>query len=294
MIRGDRSWLKGLAGFTSLAPDGPRPVVLVAGDDSRPGPQGPGRAALHLGLRVDAALLERSADVRATPVVADSMHPAALVTCLHPSTTDAGAVVLTRTHPLRARAAQSVLRRVGRPVVTVDDVTVVGLAVATARLLQRGRTRPAAAHVLIAAARPCELLPELLRHCGVGSASVWTPADRPGVPLHRAAAGADAVIDRVGGVLGEILPDRRHDVVAEPFAHLEEWWQVAAGLVRGIAGHPRAACDLHLDVHRAVAGALTAEPAGCPDGPAGSDRRTTDLVEAVARGVLLRHPVHRN
>jgi len=110
---------------------------------------------------------------------------------------DVGAVFLARTAPDRVpRVRNSVT---GPPVITDQNTTAIALTAALLTTLSRAGRAPHASRVVIAGARTMPTLSQLMLTAGIGEVTTWNPADAFTFPLRRVAAGADAVINLVGG-----------------------------------------------------------------------------------------------
>lgn len=234
----------------------PRPVVAVVG----------GIGATTGALHHYAATIEDLTGMPTRVIASDyGLHGLGL---------DVGAVFLARIDPERTAKARRVAARL--PVITDQDTTAIALTAALLTSLTRAGRSPQVSRVVIAGANTMPMLGRILLIAGIGDVTTWNPADALAFPLRRIAAGADAVINLVGGggryawprhgVPAVIVPDPARDpLLALP------------GLLQVLTRQPGA--KLTLDIHHACARALAA---ATPPGQQLPRRPDPTLVQQIA------------
>lgn len=119
--------------------------------------------------------------LRAVPLSVHAQDAGQLAARLGELPDDIGAIYLTHTDPVRARAAQrSVHEAGGVAVVTEQDSTAVALSAVLLTVLARVDRAPRSSQVVIAGAQSMPLLADLLMAAGIGDIISWNPADRTG------------------------------------------------------------------------------------------------------------------
>lgn len=112
---------------------------------------------------------------------------------LRRGSSDIAAVLLVRTDPARARAAQAA--SAGPPVITDLDAAAITAGAAVLTTLTRAGRTPASARVVIAGANGLPVLCPLLVAAGIGDITTWNVDDAVTFPLLGVAANADVVIN---------------------------------------------------------------------------------------------------
>jgi hypothetical protein len=211
---------------------------------------------------------------------------------------DIAAVILIRTDPARARAAQAA--SVGLPVITDLDATAITVSAAVLTTLTRAGRTPASARVVIAGANSVPVLCPLLVAAGIGDITTWNVDDAVSFPLLGVAANADVVINLLADrseipalpVLCAahtdpmvITPNPRHDPLL-----------VLPGLTRALVNTPSvswspAATDNYY-TETCLASALTLVMATPPQHtlPTQAQRQLTDRIAEAATHALRPEP----
>lgn len=233
-----------------------RPVVAVVG----------GIGATTVMLRRYATLIEDLAGLSTRVIPSDYG--------LRGLRLDVDAVFLARTAPDRVlRVRNSVA---GPPVITDQDTTAIALTAALLTTLTRADRAPHASRVVIAGAHTMPTLCPLLLAAGIGDITTWNPADAFAFPLRRVAAGADAVINLVGGGGRFAWPRLTSPAVIVPDPGRDPLLALP-GLARAFARHPGA--RLTVEIQHACALALAA---ATPPGEQLPRRPDHTLVEQIA------------
>ena len=229
-------------------------------------------------LRQEATLIQDLAGLSTRVISLDPDGSQRIQEVLDHLPSEVGAVFLTHTESHRALEAQSAAS--GSPVVTDQDTTAIALSVALLTTLGRKGRAPQASRVVIAGAQSMPILCPLLMVAGLGDITTWNPADAVAFPLHRIAAGTDAVIDVVGATNlsgsfataaepAVITPDEAvHPLLALP------------GLLRVLTQIPNAQLDIEVYLTCALALVMATPPD--EDLPHSDHALADRIVDAVA------------
>jgi hypothetical protein len=166
-------------------------VVVVAG-----GPMLADRGAVESLTRRYVAAIENVAGLPARVQPLDVSDPHRVDEDPLGPLTNVGAVLLIHTRLEQARRAQAM---VNVPVLTDQDAIAIALTAALLTTLTRAGRSPQSSRVVIAGAKTMPVLCPLLMLAGIGDITNWNPGDAPAFPLRHVTAGADAVIDLLGG-----------------------------------------------------------------------------------------------
>ncbi|MBP2328800.1 malate dehydrogenase (oxaloacetate-decarboxylating) [Kibdelosporangium banguiense] len=191
-----------------------------------------------------------------------------------------GAVFLPHVAPGHAHVAR--LAAGETPVVTDHNTAAIALIAALLTTLTRAGRPLTSSRVVIAGANTMPMLSPLLVTAGVGDITTWNRDDAVAFPLHRVAAGSDAVIDLLGGIteaFGTLVEpavitrdDPRTVLLALP------------GLLRALTQVPNARLDV--EVYHACALALVMATPSDERLPQGPDRALTRQVADAATRTL--------
>jgi malate dehydrogenase (oxaloacetate-decarboxylating) len=261
-------------------------VVAVASDGSAFVDRG---IPLTSVLRQEATLIQDLAGLSTRVISLDPDGSQRIQEVLDHLPSEVGAVFLTHTESHRALEAQSA---VSRPVVTDQDTTAIALSVALLTTLGRRGRAPQASRVVIAGAQSMPILCPLLMVAGLGDITSWNPGDAVAFPLHRIAAGTDAVIDVVGATNlsgssataaepAVITPDEAvHSLLALP------------GLLRVLTQIPNAQLDVEVYLTCALALVMATPPD--EDLPHSDHALADRIVDAVATALQQIEPPNGN
>lgn len=239
-----------------------RRQVMLLSDGSGSGQDAPHLAAA---LATDATTIRELAKI---PITAhaephldappgDAAHLTDWIAHL-PDTVDT--VLVTRTDPARARAAQ---RRNtlagGRPVLIDEDLTAIALTAATLTYLSRIGRDPHRARILIAGAASLPTLALVLIGTGFPDITMWDTADAARFPLDRVSRDADVVLDLLPGnpATAALVMDRPERSVIS-HTEIDATSLVAPGLLRAVLDHPPGTFQLDISDYHTCAAALAA------------------------------------
>lgn len=243
------------------ADDFPAYRVAVVGDGGgHPYTEAP--RPLAMALAADADAIERLGGVRAVAVRVPPGDADALAARLRELPEDVAAILITRTEPERARAAQRRLEIEGaRTVLTEEDTTAITLTAAALAYLRRIGRDLLAARVLVIGAARMPVLAAVLMGCGIYEVSMWNEGDERWFPLRRAVRDADVVLDLLRDPeLGRLAPDRPDcSILGTGLAHGPS--VAAPGMLRALADYPPGTFSIGIEQYCDCAQAVAASVA---------------------------------